>query len=181
MARITPSTGTFDPESFVDYEPYRVQLKTIAFSESSPQYGSEKRLELTWDMEDGQDLRDWVGLRLGKQQSGQVSKLRMLLNALSEKPEATEVAWFDDETLEWSYTKDGAPFRKLGAGVEVVVRGKVTDKADGSGRRFQVTAYQPLKAVKGAKPNGQVAKAAAGKVAPADDVATDVDPDEIPF
>src|SRR2546421_8217465 len=121
MARITPAQNSFDLENLRDYDPYRARLKKIDWGRSSEEYGAESRLELTWALlggEDDQTLKDWISLRLGQQQNGQVAKLRMLLNALAGRPEATEVAWFDDETLEWSY--DGTvPAGQLAEGHEV--------------------------------------------------------------
>lgn len=141
MARITPSSGGTNLEQLVDYEPYPAVLQEIAWTEGSPQYGSEQRLELTWELEDGTSLRDWIAPRLGRQRNGQVAKLRALLNALGQQPEQADIAWFDDETLEWSYDGD-TPYLALEVGLEVIIRGKVEDRADGSGLRFRILNYQ---------------------------------------
>ncbi len=148
MARITASQNGIDLDQLRDYDAYLVQLKEIGWSNGAPQYGGEKRLEVTWERVDGvgngteETFRDWLSLRLGRQQSGQVSKLRMLLNALAGQPETVDIAWFEDEELTWSY--DGQnPYARLSEGLQVVVRGKVELKADGSGRRFRITTYQP--------------------------------------
>lgn len=145
MARITPSTGTFDIEAFEDMEPYKVRIKAFNIAENDhPQYGKQKRLEVTWELLDDPDSapRDWMSLKLGKNQEGQVSKLRMLLNALGNRPKDAEIAWFDDATYEWSYEPDGAPFSKISEGQEVILRGESVMKKDGSGRVFRIKTYQ---------------------------------------
>lgn len=145
MARITPSTGTFDIEAFADMEPYRVRLKAFKIEEKDhPTYGRSKRLEVTWELPDDPDNapRDWMSLKLGKQQDGQVSKLRMLLNALAKQPKDAEIAWFDDATYEWSYEPNGAPFSTISEGQEVILRGESVLKEDGSGRAFKIRTYQ---------------------------------------
>lgn len=144
MALITPSTP---PEELglEDHEAYSVTLKKIDWATSSPEYGEERRLQLDWEFETGATTRDWLGLRLGQQQSGQVSKLRALLNALAGKPETTEVKWFNDETFEWGYTawdpKNPQPYGQLTEGLEVVIRGVNAQKKDGS-TRFNIKVYQ---------------------------------------
>ncbi len=144
MARITPAQSQMvDLEQLQDYEPYVVTLQRIGWAESAAQYGGERRLQLDWEFDDGSTVRDWVALRLGKQQNGQVSKLRALLNALSDRPEPTEVAWFDDETLEWSYGGD-QPDNKLVEGMQVVIRGKRVVKEDGT-YRWAVQAYASVR------------------------------------
>lgn len=142
MARVTPAT-TFASPALEDHEPYPAKLTAIEWVTSSEQYGGEKRLQLDWELKSGESVRDWVGVRLGKQQSGQVSKLRALLNALVGKPESTEIAWFDDETLDFSY--DGKdPYYALKVGDKVTLRGTSVTKEDGS-HRFSVKVYQASK------------------------------------
>jgi hypothetical protein len=154
MPRITPSSGsTIDLSSLEDDEPYKGILKQPKegwFSKGSAEYGAEDRLTVDWQLEDGDDtIRDWISLRLGKQQNGTVSKLRMLLNALSDKPRDTEVKWFDSDTLEWSYEGD-KPFNKITEGMEVVFRGVHGLKQDGN-RKFTIQKYQAPKARSTAK------------------------------
>ena len=162
MARITPSSGsTIDLTVVEDDEPYKGILKKPKdgwFTKGSAEYGGEDRLTIDWQLKDGSDsIRDWISLRLGKQQNGTVSKLRMLLNALSDKPRDTEVKWFDSETLEWGY-EDDKPYNKISEGMEVVFRGVHGTKQDGSGK-FTIQKYQALKA-----------KVAGKKVAKADEI-----------
>jgi hypothetical protein len=146
MARITPPTQNTDID-LQDHEAYRARLKAIDFEESDhPQYGHQRRLIVDWEplTMEGFTIRDWISLRLGRQQNGQTSKLRMLLNALSQKPKAEEIAWFDDETLEWSY--DGEHMaNKLTVDQEVILRGETTEKVvDGqTKRRFKIGVYSP--------------------------------------
>lgn len=168
MTRISAATSSMP--DLEDHEPYEVSLKSIEWTTSAIEYGGDKRLQLTWAFPNDPDetLRDWMAPKLGKNQSGQVSKLRGLLNALVGKPEATEIAWFDDETLEWSYEGD-QPYSKLSVGLPVIIRGKSEIKTgEGGGRRFRITAYQPIKKTASAKP----------KPAP---VAANVDADDVPF
>src|SRR5205809_976461 len=108
MTRITPSSGNaIDLTQLDDDEPYKGVIRKPKdgwYSEGSEQYGGGQRLTIDFELEDGvSTVRDWISLRLGKQQNGTVSKLRMLLNALSQKPRDTEVKWFESETLEWGY------------------------------------------------------------------------------
>lgn len=169
MTRITPSSGsTLDLTVLEDDEPYKGILKKPKDGWMSPgalEYGGEDRLTIDWELEDKETLRDWISLRLGKQQNGTVSKLRMLLNALSDKPRDTEVKWFDSETLEWGY--DDKAYNKVSEGMEVVFRGIHGTKQDGSGK-FTIQKYQTVKAK---------APAAAGKK----NAPRDVDPNDVPF
>lgn len=168
--RITPSSGSsMDLTVFEDDEPYKGILtkpKDGWFSPGSIEYGGEDRLTIDWKLEDGQTQRDWISLRLGKQQNGTVSKLRMLLNALSDKPRDTEVKWFVKETLEWGYDDTDKAFNVITEGMEVVFRGIHGTKQDGSGK-FTIQKYQAPKA----KTPAAVGKA---KMKKADD-------DEVPF
>lgn len=174
MARITPNSGsTLDLTTLEDDEPYKGVLKKPKdgwFSTGAAEYGSEERLTVDWVLEDGESIRDWISLRLGKStKTGAVSKLRMLLNALSEKPRDTEIVGFTTETLEWEY-EVGKPFNKITEGMEVIFRGVKGFKADGTTEKFTIQKYQAPKAK---------AAAAAKRASKADVV--DVDPDEIPF
>ncbi len=145
MARITPAADfSFDLK---DYEAYEAVLaEDPKPSQGSEQFGSERRLELSWELQDGTLLRDWLGLRLGRQSGGQVSKLRSLLNAACERKDSEAVAWFDDETFEWGYSSDGPPANKLQKSVtRVQLRGKTISKFDAEGhehRTFRITVYQ---------------------------------------
>ena len=137
------------------------------------------RLQLDWEIEDGTDLRDWISLKLGKVKAGGVSKLRQLLNALSDKPADTEVSFFDTETLEWGYDgADGPAHNQLVEGLEVIFLGEHGTKADG-GNKFSIRKYKsPRKPARAAAaaPAGKPDHAAAArrKLTPSDD-------DEIPF
>ena len=151
MPRITPSSGTaVDFTGYIDDEPYKGVLKKPKegwFTKGSAEYGGEDRLTVDWETEDGDSIRDWISLRLGKQQNGTVSKLRMLLNALSDKSRDTEIKWFDSDTLEWSY--DDKPFNKITEGMEVVFRGVQGVKQDGN-RKFTIQKYASPAKAKGA-------------------------------
>lgn len=163
MARITPSSGSnFDLTILEDDEPYKGVLRKPKgdngwLTKGAPEYGGEDRLTIDWELEDGvQTVRDWVSLRLGKQQNGTVSKLRMLLNALSDKPRDTEIKWFESETLEWGYDDSNKPFNVISEGMEVIFRGVHGTKQDGTGK-FTIQKYQAPKAKTAAK--GKIAKA----------------------
>jgi hypothetical protein len=155
MARITPSSGsTLDLTALDDDEPYRGILRKPKdgwFSEGDLQYSKtgvpERRLTVDWEIENGETIRDWIGLRLGiNNKNGQVSKLRMLLNALSEKPRDTWL-WFDPETLEWGYDEaQKVADNKLIEGMEVVFRGVKGKKQDGKTDKYTVQKYQAPKA-----------------------------------
>lgn len=167
MSRITPpQQAATDLSQLKDYDPYRVQIAKVDTERGSAEYGSELRLVLDLAFTDDPTftIRDWISMRLGRQQNGQVSKLRMLLNAIAQQPEATEIAWFDDESLEWSYDGDSA-FAKVEEGFEVIVRGKVTEKQTDQGpkRRYAINAYQPAT---DEKPKPKAAPRPAPKPAP---------------
>lgn len=177
MARITPSSGsTIDLTTLEDDEPIHGILKKPKdgwFTQGSAEYGGEDRLTIDWELEDGETIRDWVSLRLGKStKTGQVSKLRMLLNALGEKPRDSWV-WFNNETLEWGYDEQDIamknPYAKVTEGLEVIFRGVHGTKQDGSGK-FTIQKYAPVKS-----------KASEKKPAGKGHTARDVDPDEVPF
>lgn len=171
MARITPSSGSnIDLTIVEDDTPYKGTLKMPKdgwLSKGSAEYGGEDRLTVDWDLGEGPgtSIRDWISLRLGKQQNGTVSKLRMLLNALSDKPRDTEVKMFVSETLEWGYDEakfdaDGKylnPFNKITEGMEVVFIGQHGTKKDGSGK-FTIEKYSA--------PKAKVAAVSGRKIAP---------------
>lgn len=138
--RITPTNHTVD--SLRDWEPYEAELAEFSLTEGAAQYGGELRLQVSWLLEDGTSLRDWMALRLGQRQGGGVSKLRGLLNALAGRPESDRIEWFDTDTWAWSY--DGQhPQHHLAAGQRVILRGRKEERPDGEGLRFRVVAYQP--------------------------------------
>jgi hypothetical protein len=155
VSQITaPSAG--GPAQLEDYEPYRAWLRRIDFEVGSAEYGSQRRIVVDWALSENPDdtttIRDWISLRLGRQQSGQVSKLRALLNALAGKPETEEVAYFNDDggdnngnhPLCWGYVLTGPPYNRLTEGTEVVFRGKHGKKSDGQ-PKFTITTYQAPK------------------------------------
>lgn len=162
MARILPPAppapaleNPVDVNRLRNYEGYRARLADINWSRTRPEYGDEKRLVLDWELVDlGGSVRDYLNLKLGRQQSGQVSKLRQLLNALAERSETAEIAWFNDDEgdeagenpLCWGYEGSGVPERRLHAGIEVSVRGKLVERSDGQGRRYQVEVYESASA-----------------------------------
>ena len=143
MGRITgTSEFTFDLK---DHEPYEVILaEDPELIDGSPQYGGDKRLQVTWQLPDGNSVRDWLSLKLGRQQNGQVSKLRALLNAASNLAENENIAWFDDETFEWGYSANGPAENVLRkGGTRVILRGTTTTNEAGQ-RRFAIRVYQKL-------------------------------------
>ena len=145
MSRITPPSAVAIPESIEDDEFYPVTLLKLTTSTGSPEYGSELQLQIDWEFEDSTSARDWVSLRLGKQQNGTIAKLRQLLNAISGKKPDVEVAWFDSESFEWGYEKDGDAHNRLQEGAACLLRGKRVEKKDGQ-FKFVIDAYRPIKA-----------------------------------
>jgi hypothetical protein len=141
MPRITPSTGSVNLERLVDHDPYHATLTEFAWTSSSPQYGSEPRLELTWQLDDSTTVKDWLSLKLGRQQDGTPSKLRQLLNGIVGESPIAEIKWFDTDTLEWSYADD-IPYARLELGFEITLRGVHKERPDGQGLRYGVTTYQ---------------------------------------
>ena len=154
MPRITPSSGTnVDLSELVDDEAIKGVLtkpKDGWWSEGSEQYGGGQRLTVDWTLEDEvSTVRDWISLRLGKQQNGTVAKLRQLLNALSDRPRDTEIRWFDSDTLEWSYDGQTAD-NKITEGMIVLFRGVHGTKQDGSDK-FTIQKYGAVNATTKAK------------------------------
>lgn len=177
MARISASAQTSEVADLEDFEPYQVTLQSVTKSTGAEQYGSQPQLEVTWQLEDSTTVRDWPALKLGKSRdSGKVSKLRAMLNAIAGKPEAAEIAWFDDETFEWSYDGETAVAR-LTEGLPVIVRGKNVEKVvDGESQlRYRIQAYQPIKRSK-PKPATEQAER---RVRPA--VVESTDDEDVPF
>ena len=171
MPRITPTSGSGIIHPLEDDEPYVGSLSWPTdgpWSESTLNGKTSTQLTVDWVCEDGNRVRDWIGLRLGKSsKTGQVSKLRMLLNSLADKPRDTPVSFFDTDTLEWGYD-DNKAFAKLREGLVVVFRGINGKKVDGSDK-FTVQKYQAPKQ-RGAAATG------AARVRPSSN-----DDDEIPF
>jgi hypothetical protein len=163
MPRITPSSSSLVIPDIEPDEFYEVTLTEIDRSPSKFNEG-ESQLQLRWDYGDAGDTLDWLGLRLGKQKNGTVAKLRQMLNSISGKPFDAEIAWFDTETLEFSYEKDGEAFNKLAVGATCLARAIKGEREDGT-PILKIDAYRPVKKT-------------AKKAAP---VSQDVDPNEIPF
>lgn len=176
MARITPAEARISSLELEDDASYKATITAIDWSTSSEEFGSEKRLQVDFlpdGAEDGDTVRDWFGLRLGRAQNGAVSKLRQLLNAVAGQPSTAEIKWFDDETAEWSY--DGEkPFSKLAEGMEVIFEGANGQKRDGT----PIYRIQRYKKVPAAAP--ATGKPKAKPLQPVG-VTQDVDPDSIPF
>ena len=178
MARITPPTQGSIPQ-LEDHEPYRASIANIEWDQSEhPQYGQQTRLvvDFALDNQPDQKIRDWIALRLGRQQNGQVSKLRKLLNAIGQQPEAADIAWFDDDTLEWSY--DGnKPYAKLDLGLPVIIRGQTVEKPSENGpkRRFVINVYQPAGIAQKSEPR-RLGRPQVVKPTP-----SDIEDDEVPF
>jgi hypothetical protein len=155
MARITPASGaTIDLTQIEEHEPYKMTLKKVEAVPGAAQYGGRKRLQIDWEFEGGDNdsVRDWTGIAVNTSRTtGKVSKLRSLLNAITDKPENTVIEWFDDETFEWSYVKDGPAYAKLAPGIQVIVRGVFKDGKDPDGnptKRYSITTFQNPNALK---------------------------------
>ncbi len=177
MPRISPPTGADSIVELEDDQPYKVSLAKWEYVEGAAGYGGDQRLQIDWKVGDDPDdtVRDWLSLKLGKQQSGVVSKLRMLLNALSQRPPETEIKWFDTDSDSWSYDGDRED-NKLSTGYEVVIIGENKMKADGNSRSYRITKYRAPKKQSKALPKSPVSskRMAATAAAVKDD-------SEIPF
>jgi hypothetical protein len=158
MARYTPPPPPapaieepVDVNRVRNYEAYRARLTAINWNRTRPEYGNKKQLALDWELVDiGGELRDFLGLSLGQQQNGGISKLRQLLNALGGQPEAAEIYWFNDEEgdergqnpLAWGYEPNDVPYMTLQEWQEVQVRGRVVERSDGKGYRYKIEVYE---------------------------------------
>ena len=163
MARVTPPQGGGYDGGLPDDEPIPVELLSIDVVEDQ-RFDAGPRFALKWQTVDGNDIwiRDWLSVRLGKQQSGQVSKLRGLVNALHGRKATDEVAWADDETAEYGLDGEDTTGR-IEPGIRVAVIGQNVVKDDGS-TVFRVEKYRPLPAQRGSNGNGS---AGARRPAPA--------------
>jgi hypothetical protein len=126
-----------------NHRPYAARLKAWEPTVGSYNGNPERRIIVDWELIDaGGSVRDWLGCRLGQQHTGQVSKLRRMLNALADEPESTAIDWFDDESGEWAY--EGEEVHSLRPGVDRLnVLGKIVPLANGQGLRFQIEIYEP--------------------------------------
>lgn len=177
MPRISPPTGADSIVELEDDQPYKVSLKSWEYVEGAAEYGGNQRLQIDWKVgdEDDDTVRDWLSLKLGKQQSGVVSKLRMLLNALSQRPPETEIKWFDTDSDSWSYDGDRED-NKLTTGYEIVIIGENKMRADGSGRSYRISKYRAVKKQSETLPKSPVSSKRLAAAA-----ASARDADEIPF
>lgn len=118
-------------------EPYLAVLVAAKVVPSKKE-GWAPQIEIDWELRQGGKLRDWVGFGLTSKDK-KPTKMRMLLNALAEKPKATD-CWFDPDTLEWGYDmeEDSRPEASLIKCVGLVVefRGEIVNE------RYRVTSYR---------------------------------------
>jgi hypothetical protein len=162
MSRLSSASKSTDfGVALPDFDPLHAGLNELTLEEGN--FGTQ--LKLVWRLTDekfgDQWVWDYVSLKLGKNNSGQASKLRKLLNALMGQPEVGEV-WFDDVSFEYGIGEDGpvSGMLKLGE-TEVILRGQnQPDKNDPTATRFRVTTYQSAGA-KTEKPAAAPATAAA--------------------
>lgn len=159
MSWITPPQGgaTYDG-TLPELDPIEVVLKSVVVAPDE-KFGSGPRAALVWETieHEQQQIFDWASVKLGKNNSGQVSKMRSIINAIEGRPTDAEIAGIDDETLE--YALDGSAIDgAVKAGVRVVVRGEnVTKDANGEPLTFfRVKHYKPVqKPVPAASTNGK--------------------------
>jgi hypothetical protein len=133
---VTRQTSIFS--DLKDEEPYLGVLAGVKNVKSKKE-GWSDQLEIDFELRQGGKLRDWMGYGLTTKDK-KPSRLRQLLNAIAEKPKATD-CWFDADTLEWGYDllndKDPA-YSRLSACVGMVVefRGEIVND------RYRVVSYR---------------------------------------
>jgi hypothetical protein len=146
MARLKPGTG--DSLALDDDQTYQGVLISAKVAPSKVE-GWKPQLEVEWELRQGAKLRDWIGLGLTLPNS-QPTKLRLLLNALGEKPKDEEL-WFDPDTLEWGYDLDGddstPAYAALRPGLVVMFKGENRANPKG-GSYYRITGYRSPTKVK---------------------------------
>ena len=118
-------------------EPYFAIIQ-IAKVVPSKKEGWAPQVEVDLELRQGGKLRYWIGFGLTSKDK-KPTKMRQLLNAIAEKPKATD-CWFDPDTLEWGYDLEegSAPYANLIKCVGLVVefRGEIVNE------RYRVTSYR---------------------------------------
>jgi hypothetical protein len=186
MPVITPSSESYELPDLKDFEAYKGRL--VVWEVRENEYKGKQSVQLQVDLalseDDNDTLRDWMGLALGTRRSGQVSRLRTFLNALSDKPTSAEIKWFNTDTWEWGYEpynqygdQPAASTNKLVKGMEVLFRGLNGVKEDGN-RKFSMTTYQSAHEKASAK--GKRTPQPAGVSSEESEEKAEADP-EIPF
>lgn len=193
MPEVKPSEG-FEPLELADYVPYKVSLVGMDKQNVDPnsQYskphkntcdgggfetctcGNGYQIVLDWELydEEGDEVgsvRDWIRPSLSMYQ-GNVSKLQMVLNAVSDRNAGDPIDSFNTDT--WVMKYDGGKTNKLVTGMEVLIQGVTkTKKDENTGqerRRFNVKVYQRVnQPPPSPRKKGKAAAAAAPAATPA--------------
>jgi hypothetical protein len=127
-----------------DYERYTATLADMEGIVSSPEYGGGKRLQITWKLEDGSTLRDWLGFKTGLTQGNEPSKMRTLLNAIAGRKPHAPIEWVDDETLDFKFPDDDTTWQ-ISRADKVAFRGKNNVKFSQTGEEissYRITTYE---------------------------------------
>lgn len=137
---IRPSDSTIDISGLQDWRPYPARIKDIQIVEGSEQYGKKERLQIDFELQlpegEKRTVRAWFGFSLGRSNTGEVAKLRRLLNAITKRKSSEDITWFNKRTLEWGITdKMSEPLSHLDIDTMVTVRGKT------EGERFKLQEF----------------------------------------
>ncbi len=143
MAKRIPKEGRqADLKEFTWYD---VRLESLEVQPAS-KFGTS--IKAVYAIADGTvwDFLNYIdtdgNAKLGKSPNGGVSRFRSWCNALGGRPEATRVAYFDDETMLIVWP-DGGDLT-LEPGLELRVLGELRDRGDDDGSVFRVTKYRPV-------------------------------------
>lgn len=130
---VRPSDTTIDIRGLQEWRPYPAKIADMEIVTGSEQYGSKERLQIDFELQlpegETRNVRSWFGISLGKSNTGQIAKLRRLLNAITNRKSTDEISWFNKRTLEWGITDNvKKPLAKLNTDTMVTVRGKIENE-----------------------------------------------------
>lgn len=129
-----------------DYDKYTATLQDLEGINGSPEYGGGRRLQITWRLEDGSTLRDFLGFKTGLTQGNEPSKMRTLLNAIAGRKPHAPIEWVDDETLEFKFPENDTVWQ-LSQAQNVAFRGKNTVKYSQTGEEissYRISGYESV-------------------------------------
>lgn len=138
-------TPTTEVPDFEDFRPYPATLQAIEHIQAREEYGGGPRLQLTWRLQNGTTLLDFVSFKLGFQQGGSPSKMRSLLNAVANRPKHGAVEWIDDDSLEFKFPESESTWMLREGETQVIIRGQNAVSYSPTGeeiKRFRINLYE---------------------------------------
>jgi hypothetical protein len=144
MTRRFAQTGE-RAEDLEDFKVYHASLADLEMLEGNPEYGGGKRLKITWRLDSGLTLLDFLSFKIGSMPGGEPAKMRTLLNAIGGRARHEPIEWVDDDTLDFKFPDRDLTYR-ITDQAEVDLRGRTQVTYSPSGeeiRRFRITEYLP--------------------------------------